>query len=578
VGANLGTGASTDGAHDWLYPVTQGGSAAYFGRDTGCSGDLAEFRRVVTASRIVHGEGPLWSGYRSLRVGDALWLYGGTEIGIMGRATVRKLERNPEPRVRFALDRPTSRTLVLDPMPASMARRSLPGPIDRPIPLAEHPELRERLQWWIEELETDDRARLEPLGLRTLRHALRHDPSPLRSPGFSAAVRMLRARQLAIGVPPASSGVTLVGCDDQALVVASQVRTPTGATPRQVLQSVGLFAWYGRSLPWTGSGGSAPSVFLVFESAPSAALVTCLEDLGTFVCWAEGDGLELAPTTRRRLEPAVDRRPPSATPGVEPRSQPRRRPTVALDDEPVPRGSAPAPGARGQWLAPVTGPAPDDDSFGTDDDPARGAAGRGNGAHRPPVEPRAPTPLRDAGPACALDPVGGAAAPAPIVPREGYTESLHEALQRGAETAFRRHHATVETAHVMVALMDAPGEKLARMLDLVHTTPARVGAVFEDHIARLPAARNGPVTFSSDLEGTLRSARLEAAQLGEPSVDAQLFVVGALRANGVAAHELARCGVHLAQARAALVRRGRPRWSPRRSAQPFGATPLQSRR
>ena len=569
MGANLGAGVAANGAHDWLYPVIQGGCAAFFGRDVGCSADLAEFRRVVTASRIVHGEGPLWSGSRSLRVGDALWLYGGTEIGIMGRATVRKLERNPEPRVRFALDRPTSRTLVLDPMPASVARRSLPGPIDRPIPLAEHPELRERLQWWIEELETDDRARLEPLGLRTLRQALRLDSSPLRSPAFGAAVRMLRARQLAIGVPPPSSGVSLVGCDDQALVVTSLVRTPTGATPRQVLQSVGLFAWYGRSLPWTGSGGSAPSVFLVFERAPSAALVTCLEDLGTFVCWAEGDGLELAPSTRRRLEPAVDRRPPSPTPGVEPRSQPRRRPTVALDDQPVPRGSAPAPRARGQWLAPVTGP---------DEDAARGPAGRGNGARRPPVEPRALTPLGDAGPASALEPVGGAAPPAPTVPREGYTESLHEALQRGVETAFRRHHATVETAHVMVALMDAPGEKLARMLDLLHATPARVGAVFEDHIARLPAARNGPVTFSSDLEGTLRSARLEAAQLGEPSVDAQLFVVGALRASGVAAHELARCGVHLAQARAALVRRGRPRWPSRRSAEPFGATPLQPRR
>ena len=166
-------GQSRSGIHEWLYPVTQGGSAAFFGRSAKSWSGLADFRHMVTSSRIVHGEGPLWSGSRSLRTGDVLWLYGGTEVGIVGCATVQKVERNPEPSVSFALDRPTSRVLALDPMPASVARGSLPGPIDRPIPLAEHPELLQQLHWWVDGLEADDQARLEPLGLRTLRRSAR---------------------------------------------------------------------------------------------------------------------------------------------------------------------------------------------------------------------------------------------------------------------------------------------------------------------------------------------------------------------------------------------------------------------
>jgi hypothetical protein len=555
----LGDGQSSNGAHDWLYPVTQGGNAAFFGPDAVSWGGLADFRRVVTSGRIVHGEGPLRSGSRSLRVGDVLWLYGGTEVGIVGRATVRKLDRPPEPRVSFALDRAASRVLALDAMPDLVVRRWLPGPIDRPIPLAQHPELLGRLRWWIEELEADDRSRLEPLGLRTLRQALRQDPSPLRSPAFGALVRMLRARQLAIGIPPSPGGVSLVGCDDHALVVASMVRVPRSAMPRKVLESVGVFAWYGRSLARNGLRGSVPSVCLVFESSPPTELVTCLEDLGTFVCWAEGDGLELAPSTRRRLEHAPETRQVSPTPGVARRLSQARRPTARLDGERVPDGSTAASGVRGRWLAAVADPVSANGSSPTDRDQARDGAARGNGAQRPQVEPGAPSATRDPAQPASVVPTFKTAQPPPTVSLKGCTALVSEALQRATETASSRHHGTVETAHVIAALMDAPGEGLARMLDLLNVTRARVRPVFEDYLARLPAVRTGPVTLGSDLEATLRNARLEAAQIGERGIDAQLFFVGALRANSSAAHELGRCGVHLAQARTALVRRVRPR-------------------
>lgn len=109
-------------------------------------------------------------------------------------------------------------------------------------------------QWWIEDLEEDDRRRLEPFGVASLRQALRADPSPLESPTFGAFTRMLRARDMAIGVPEGPSGVSVVACDDQALVVASIVGASKSAG-RRVLESVVLLGWYGRSLVSDGSGG-----------------------------------------------------------------------------------------------------------------------------------------------------------------------------------------------------------------------------------------------------------------------------------------------------------------------------------
>jgi ATP-dependent Clp protease ATP-binding subunit ClpA len=147
----------------------------------------------------------------------------------------------------------------------------------------------------------------------------------------------------------------------------------------------------------------------------------------------------------------------------------------------------------------------------------------------------------------------------PTVSLNGCARPLCDAIQRGTEAASSRRHPTVETAHVVAALMDAPGEGLIRMLAPLGVTVDQVRSVFAEYLARLPAVRPGPVQLGSDLEATLRAARLEAAPIGEQGVDAQLFLLGAMRANGVAAHELSRCGLHLAQARIALVRRVRPR-------------------
>ena len=158
-----------------------------------------------------------------------------------------------------------------------------------------------------------------------------------------------------------------------------------------------------------------------------------------------------------------------------------------------------------------------------------------------------------------LVPTFGAAQPLPTVSLKGCAPPLRDAIQLGAEVASARRHPTVETAHVVTALMDAPGEGLTRMLAPLGVTVDQVRSVFAEYLARLPAVRTGAVQLGSDLEATLRAARLEAAQIGEQSVDAQLFLLGAMRANGVAAHELSRCGLHLAQARIALVRRVRPR-------------------
>ena len=306
-----GRGAEGDGqptsaaapSHHWLYPIARGRDGHFEGSDRRYRGDFEVYRRAAMAGRILRGEGPLAAGFRSIHEHDVLWLYAGDEPGVVGRATVREVFGRPEPRVRFSLDRPTSRVLAQDPVPGALVRRSLVKVAHGPVSLVEHPGLTQGLDWWVELLDDRDRRRLEAIGVPTLRRVIARQPSLLNDPGMAGMVRMLRSFDFAVGVRTQRTGPPyVVGLGERRLVVGCLVNGGQGATPSPgALRTFASVAWCGWSIvEQTPSLALELHQWFTFSRTPHPELVRFLEEGDHSVSWFQSGHMELGPRTRLR--------------------------------------------------------------------------------------------------------------------------------------------------------------------------------------------------------------------------------------------------------------------------------------
>jgi hypothetical protein len=288
----------------WVYPIVDGTGRRFTGpADAECRTRYTDYRRALLAGRITRGEGPLESGFRSMGEGDVLWLFAG-DVGVVGRARVSRLVGRPAPWVRFTLDRPASRVLAQDPVPANLIRRGFTGVIDGPVPLADHPEACDGLEWWVDQLDERDRRRLEPIGVPSLRHTLTRRPSLLDPPALGALVRTLRSRDLAVGVDTEpDGGPRIVGLNGKVVVVGVAVPGSQAAVPSDVVRSVGMLVWSGWSIAQRAPRrGLEPHLFVACKKAPSVELVRFLEDQHHLVLWVRGDQIDFGPRTRLRWQ------------------------------------------------------------------------------------------------------------------------------------------------------------------------------------------------------------------------------------------------------------------------------------
>lgn len=288
---------------DWLYPVFEGTGRRFEGPHvTSRPARFSEYRRGVMARTITKGEGPLESGFRSMRPGDTLWLYADRGVGVVGRARVVRLQGRPEPHVEFALDRAPTRVLAQDPVTAQLVQLALPGVIDGPVPLLEHPEVRERFEWWLHDLGVQDQQRLEPIGVPPMRRVLESRSSLLDEPSLAALVRTLRSQDLALGVlRPRETGPLIVGLGDSELVVGGLVSGGSATIPIQALRTAGVLAWNAWSLAQRVPGPDVePIVWFACRNAPSADMVRFLEHQGHSVSWLQNGQTEFGPHTRLR--------------------------------------------------------------------------------------------------------------------------------------------------------------------------------------------------------------------------------------------------------------------------------------
>jgi hypothetical protein len=290
---------------EWLYPILDGAGRRFSGPKGTMRGlDYADYRRAVLAGRIDGGSGALESGFRSMKVGDCLWLFLDTGVGVIGRGTVVSLSGRPEPYVEFTLDRDETAILAQDPVSSDLVRRSLPGVIEGPVPLVQHEELARGLAWWIDGLGERDQRWLEPFGVPPLRSVLARQPSLLNEPSLAALVRALRSRDLALGlVTVPDLGPALVACDDSVLIVGRGVNGGPGARPTQALKSLGLLAWSAWSLAQPTSGEKRePVVWLACRTPPTADFVHFVEHLGHSISWVQNGQHEFGPRTRLRWQ------------------------------------------------------------------------------------------------------------------------------------------------------------------------------------------------------------------------------------------------------------------------------------
>ncbi|HEV2309634.1 MAG TPA: hypothetical protein VGU73_03870 [Acidimicrobiia bacterium] len=287
----------------WLYPMVAGGPGHFEGSDRRYRADFEVYRRAAMAGRVLRGEGPLAAGFRSIREDDVLWLFAGDDAGVVGRATVREVFGRPEPRVRFALDRPTSRILAQDPLPGALVRRSLPRAHHGPVSLVEHAGLTQGLEWWVELLDDRDQRRLEPLGVPTLRRVIGRRASLLSDPSVAGLVRTLRAFDFAVGVHAESTSSSfLVGLGEGRLVVGCLVRGGQSAQPTPaVLRTIAAVGWRVWSLKEQAASTSLEtSQWFAFSRVPHPQLVRFLEEGDHSVSWSQGGHVELGPRTRLR--------------------------------------------------------------------------------------------------------------------------------------------------------------------------------------------------------------------------------------------------------------------------------------
>jgi len=301
--ADDSTGAASTTRAEWLYPILERAGRRFSGPKGPMRGlDYADYRRAVLAGRVDRGSGDLESGFRSMRIGDRLWLFHDAGVGVIGRGTVVSLSGRPEPYVEFTLDRDETQILAQDPVSAELVHRSLPGVIEGPVPLGRHAELARGLGWWVEALGERDERWLEPFGVPPLRQVLARQPAVLNEPSLGALVRALRARDLALGLVTVSDlGPALVARDDSVLIVGRGVNGGPGSRPTQALKSLGLLAWTAWSLAQPASGEKLdPVVWLACRTPPTADFVHFVEHLGHSISWVQRGQHEFGPRTRLR--------------------------------------------------------------------------------------------------------------------------------------------------------------------------------------------------------------------------------------------------------------------------------------
>src|SRR5256885_8990710 len=131
---------------------------------------------------------------------------------------------------------------------------------------------------------------------------------------------------------------------------------------------------------------------------------------------------------------------------------------------------------------------------------------------------------------------------------ESMTVKAREVIVTAFEVATYRQHATVESWHVLAALLDTDGAGAAGWLRVVGADPVRLREEARGAIDRLPSARGASVSSNADpgiareAATAIDSAGKIAQELGEEYTSAAHLLAGLARAGGEVGDAMRRAG------------------------------------
>ncbi len=129
------------------------------------------------------------------------------------------------------------------------------------------------------------------------------------------------------------------------------------------------------------------------------------------------------------------------------------------------------------------------------------------------------------------------------------TQKSMEALQAAQSLSIERGHQAVDTAHLMLALVDQEGGATARMLSLLDVPLAQLRAALEQELDKIPQVSGagveaGKVYLTQNLQQAIVRAEAEAKRLKDEYISVEHLVLGILQLPGDAtAQVLQRFGV-----------------------------------
>ena len=254
---------------DWLVPISR--RTRFLDRSgRTITARFETVRAAALSGRLVSVAVEVRGALADVQERDTIWLFWSDhDLGVMavGRARPRPTRRSEPPALGVTLDRARTRTLVVDPMPASLVHRWV-SDLRSGSRLDLRPRAFEAIRAWEHERAERDDGQLRPLGLASWRARAGQGSGdrPVDDAVLASVVPFLRSQDFAVGIARRDHATRLVARRNRDLLVVHGV-AGAGSRPdrARAVGDVREHRWsVARTYPelrlWCGAGSpSAPN-------------------------------------------------------------------------------------------------------------------------------------------------------------------------------------------------------------------------------------------------------------------------------------------------------------------------------
>jgi hypothetical protein len=289
---------------DWLIPVSQ---YVRYRQQSGRTirnrfDDLQPAALTGTLASVVC---ELRGSLVDVRAGDRMWLYTDElDAGVFGVGKAQKPTATNRATVTITVDKPRTRVLAADPLPAVTIRRWLPDLRQAAMLLDVRPRALGVVESWQQERAERDVELLGPLAVTPWRATLKPGVrTPVaRDEVLAPIARLLRAQEFAIGTAPGNGEEPwLVGRRMKDVVVIDVEHIRAGRGRDEALAALGPL----REFRWRIERQAAElrlqtTLWIAFTARPHDQVISFLEDEDVLVSWQQKYVTELTDRSKQR--------------------------------------------------------------------------------------------------------------------------------------------------------------------------------------------------------------------------------------------------------------------------------------